>query len=200
LVNLRKQDDMTSETSGLIYYKPSDRVVDDIHFGVCVMKACREPQFEFEFPTCEKHSWEIWAKLDKRNDSPQEQALAEDKERAKAKLSDEQFIKAQAKHREDIRNMRENMRTEPGTIYYLQVEDKVKIGFTRDLHMRLMAYPPMARLLATHPGTFQVEADLHKKFASHLAGRKEWFALSDELAAHVEQVRKDFKQDERVAA
>jgi hypothetical protein len=91
-------------------------------------------------------------------------------------------------------------RTQPGTIYYLQVEDKVKIGFTRDLNIRLQAYPPMARLLATHPGTYQLEADMHRKFAHHLTDRKEWFTVSDELTAHLEEVRANFKQDRRVTA
>ena len=200
LVNLRKQDDMSIESLDSFYYKPDDRPVDLVHGGVCVMKGCREPQFEFHFPTCEKHSWEIWAKLDRRNDSPQEQALAEDKERSAAKLSDEQFIKRQAEIREEIREMRETSRTQPGTIYYLTLEDVVKIGFTRDLNIRLQQYPPMARLLATHPGTFQVESDLHKKFSKYLSARKEWFVIHDELMAHIERVRKEFKQDKLVAA
>lgn len=163
------------------------------------MERCREPQFE-AFPTCELHSWQIWAKLNNRTDSPQEQAAAEDAERSRQKELADEATALKELADEKRRDFQASLRTAPGTIYYLQVEDKIKIGFTRDLRVRLQSYPPMSRLLATHPGTFQVEADIHRKFASHLAGRNEWFHASAELEAHIETMRQTFKQDHRVTA
>lgn len=93
-----------------------------------------------------------------------------------------------------------NVPTDPGTIYYLQVEDQIKIGYTTNLNTRLAAYPPMARLLATHPGTKATEAFMHERFANLLSGRKEWFKASDEITAHINTVHKQFKQDRRVTA
>lgn len=179
--------------------KPQVHPVKAILGRMCAMEGCREPQFE-AFPTCEVHSWEIWAKLNGRTDSPQEQAAAEDAERGRHRKFAEENALIVTMAGQRMSEFQAAQRTAPGTIYYLQVEDKVKIGFTRDLHLRLQAYPPMSRLLATHPGTFQTEAEVHRKFAKHLAGRKEWFTANEELDMHIQSVRRDFKQDRRVIA
>lgn len=190
---------MTIEAARAILRKTEEHPVNRLYGGGCAMAACREPQFEL-FPTCEMHSWEIWAKLNKRDDSPQEKAIAEDIERSRLQrlASDNAVLKSAVA--ETIDAMKASARTLPGTIYYLQVEDQIKIGFTSDLTIRLQAYPPMARLLATHPGTLETESGIHQKFASHLAGRKEWFHADPEIQAHIKTVHQSFKQDRRVTA
>ena len=145
-------------------------------------------------PLCEDHAWDVWADMNAHRGYLEESAAAENRRRD---WIDERIAKDRAKLEAIDAG---TYRTDPGIIYYVQVADTIKIGFTRDLNMRLQAYPPMARLLATHPGTFQLEAEMHRKFSRHLAGRKEWFMANEELTAHLEQVRSTFKQDARVTA
>lgn len=77
---------------------------------------------------------------------------------------------------------------EPGWIYYLRIDDAIKIGFTVDIRRRLKEYPPNAYLLAVHGGTKTLEKELHYQFRGCLTARREWFHPSDDLTAHVAQV------------
>jgi hypothetical protein len=81
----------------------------------------------------------------------------------------------------------QNRRKSPsvGFIYYIQVGKLIKIGHTESLRSRLSAYPPDARLLATEPGTVSTEAQRHREFAADLRHRREWFAPSSALLAHI---------------
>lgn len=87
----------------------------------------------------------------------------------------------------------------PGHIYYLQVGDRVKIGFTTDLYRRMMEYPPNAVLLATHPGTPAVEKELHQDFHRYLADGREWFTPNSDLDAHLQKVLEKFPPTTSIA-
>lgn len=178
---------MTIEPAQPFDYK-TPRLVANIRLhGDCAIEGCIFPHVP-SVPLCEDHARAVWSEVNGWDD---DKAAAEKAER-------EEWA---AKVRERMTaSVQEAKTTQPGIIYYLQVEDRVKIGFTSDLSVRLQSYPPMARLLATHPGTYKLEADMHKKFAHQLAGRKEWFFLTTELEEHIERVRKEFKQDRRVTA
>lgn len=73
----------------------------------------------------------------------------------------------------------------------------VKIGFTRHMRDRLTELAirtgcPQS-LLATTPGSFQIERAYHKRFA---ADRKhgEWFNWSDEIAAEIAHLNQNGPQ------
>jgi len=78
-----------------------------------------------------------------------------------------------------------------GWIYYLQIENRIKIGFTKNLYKRMVAYPPETKLLAAHPGTRQDETHLHTLFQSYCLSGREWYGIfrpiTDHIAAMVEQ-------------
>ena len=63
-------------------------------------------------------------------------------------------------------------------IYFIQAKQFVKIGYSVDPKSRLedlqTANPVKLKLLATMPGGFQTEAELHKIFGKRRANR-EWF-------------------------
>lgn len=80
----------------------------------------------------------------------------------------------------------------PGSIYYLLVGDRVKIGFTTDLYQRMMQYPPFSELLALHPGTPKLEKEMHAKFTRYLADGREWFHPNEELTTHLAEVNEKF--------
>lgn len=75
-------------------------------------------------------------------------------------------------------------------VYYLQVGDLIKIGYSGDLKARLNQYPPGRRLLATEPGDAGVEARRHHQFKHLLAARKEWFNPGPDLLAHIRDLNK----------
>lgn len=77
-----------------------------------------------------------------------------------------------------------------GVVYYLRVGANVKIGFTTDLRQRMHGYPPDSELLACEPGDYALEQRRHRQFIHHLRVGKEWFEPSDEVMAHVAEVRK----------
>jgi hypothetical protein len=68
-------------------------------------------------------------------------------------------------------------------VYYLRFADRVKIGTTSNLERRLCAIPH-DEVLATEPGSFNLERRRHLQFADdRLMG--EWFALSPALQHHI---------------
>jgi hypothetical protein len=63
----------------------------------------------------------------------------------------------------------------PGWIYYLQVGQHIKIGWTKNIESRLKYYPRTAVLLAAEPGTLSREQQIHKDLTAVLAAGKEWY-------------------------
>jgi len=74
-------------------------------------------------------------------------------------------------------------------VYYLRVGKLVKIGTSITLDDRLRSYPPDAVLLATEPGSYDVEKQRHRQFRDDLAARAEWFHPSPALIEHINTLR-----------
>lgn len=81
---------------------------------------------------------------------------------------------------------------DPAYVYYVQVDDLIKIGFAKDVKKRMRAYPPNAKLLAVHPGTKDVERQMHVRFEADLARGREWFHKSPLLEDHISDTREQF--------
>lgn len=92
---------------------------------------------------------------------------------------------------------RESRRNRPGWIYYVLIDGRIKIGYSVDVKKRLTAYPFDSPLLAMHPGTKQLEAEMHKKFAGSRAAGREWFLDTDELRSHINEVIDQFGEPDR---
>lgn len=75
-------------------------------------------------------------------------------------------------------------------VYYIRVGKYIKIGTTNAIDRRLQQYPPDAKLLATEPGGYDVEALRHKQFAKHLAARNEWFAPAPPIKEHIKNLQR----------
>ena len=69
-------------------------------------------------------------------------------------------------------------------VYYLRLNDLIKIGTTGNLKSRLSSYPPGCVLLATEPGSTETEAQRHAQFARYRV-RGEWFRPGESLLAHI---------------
>lgn len=74
-------------------------------------------------------------------------------------------------------------------VYYVQVGEYIKIGYTKRLRERMTQYPPHKRLLATEDGGRDREVERHNQFAGSLAQGKEWFRPTPDLIDHINQLR-----------
>lgn len=79
----------------------------------------------------------------------------------------------------------------PAVVYYLQVGELVKIGYTANLMQRMDTYPPDSKLLAVEPGGKDVERDRHRQFHHALGLGREWFVPDDELLEHITRVARE---------
>lgn len=74
----------------------------------------------------------------------------------------------------------ENGRPKVGLIYFIRVQQRIKIGYTTDLPTRMSALVP-DEILHTEPGTMQDEQVMHKKFAHLRAKAREYYHPEPEL-------------------
>lgn len=91
----------------------------------------------------------------------------------------------------------ESRRMSPGWIYYVIIDGHIKIGYTKDVKRRLTAYPFNSPLLAMHPGTLQLETEMHSKFAGSRAAGREYFLDTPELRNHIKEVIERFGEPDR---
>jgi hypothetical protein len=74
--------------------------------------------------------------------------------------------------------------TRLGSVYFVRLGDRVKIGFSAHLRKR-MEVIPHEEFLGRIPGTMRDEKNLHRRFA-HLRTTGEWFKADDELLTFIE--------------
>jgi hypothetical protein len=98
-------------------------------------------------------------------------------------------INAEKERQQKIARARGN---QPGFVYYIRMDDLIKIGYARDISRRMRAYPPSAELLAAHPGTEKLEREIHQDFEAFLRRGREWFAPHETLMRRVAEVRSAF--------
>ena len=75
-----------------------------------------------------------------------------------------------------------------GKVYFMRFGDRIKIGFTTNLHKRLQ-HVPNDELLASMPGSRHTETKMHKQFA-HLRIVGEWFSMGPDLLEFIEGLKK----------
>ncbi|WP_350347912.1 GIY-YIG nuclease family protein [Agromyces sp. G08B096] len=73
-------------------------------------------------------------------------------------------------------------------VYYVRWRDRVKIGTSASPRRRLAALP-VEEVLAFERGDRLVERRRHEQFAAHRHPGTEWFAIHDELLAHIAELR-----------
>ena len=84
-------------------------------------------------------------------------------------------------------------------IYFLRMGDLIKIGVTQDVNQRIKSYskteyPYKPELLATCPGGFAKEKELHARFA-HARVKGEWFSQVPELMQYIEAITTTGRND-----
>lgn len=105
------------------------------------------------------------------------------------------FKKNQRRWREEEQERaadRLRSKRKPGFVYYIRIDGLIKIGYTVDIRERTRAYPPTSELLAAHPGTTELEQQMHRQFAAFRERGREWFRPAPEVMEHIDEVREKF--------
>lgn len=124
---------------------------------------------------CRNHEMEIWDRVRRRRGDPViEQLILES------------VAQQDQRRRDDELRQREVAKTQ-GWIYYLRLDEKIKIGWTSDLDQRMKAYPPHAIRLAVHRGSRADERDLHRTFTPFRVAGREWYSQGNELMSHIQK-------------
>lgn len=88
-------------------------------------------------------------------------------------------------------------RERPHVVYYMRIGDRVKVGTTANLDLRMANFNP-EELLATEPGGYDVERERHQQFA-HLRTHGEWFVYDAELKDHIDTLKTASVDDEETS-
>lgn len=105
---------------------------------------------------------------------------------------------ARAARQEAERKKRTQTSLTPGWIYFLELDDKIKVGWTSNLQNRLKDYPPHARMVVEYPATRADERDLHRTLRLSLAAGREWYARTPQVLACMRDAQ--LAEDRRRAA
>src|SRR5690606_1209348 len=112
---------------------------------ICTWDGCDQPAFHF-IPVCYDHGQTISEVFAPPSGDGVQATLLAEAEFNKRLLERE-------RQRREVRELRASRGNQPGWIYYVHTDGKVKIGYSTDITRRLRAYPPGSEVLAVHPGT-----------------------------------------------
>jgi hypothetical protein len=122
----------------------------------CPVPGCIFAIVEDVVPVCRRHAIEIWKQV-QLTLPPAESAI----QREARQLADEA--------------RRAGVRQQMGWVYFLELDDKIKVGWTSNLEKRLRSYPPHARMVVEYPATRADERDLHRTLRTELVAGREWY-------------------------
>jgi hypothetical protein len=114
----------------------------------------------------------------------------------------ERAVRADEWRREEERYEAEKARVRKdadGFVYYLQVGERLKIGYSVDVKRRMRAYPPGSRLLAVEPGDRDLETRRHRQFAGSLTDGREWFSPTLDILELVQELVDVYGEPKRFA-
>lgn len=152
---------------------------------------CDSPASDrYPFPFCQEHLLLMWSYVDEDIRATQKTSEERDQEQEQV------FIEAQERHDDAIKdNMSPpkprhvNELQPPGLIYYLQVGDYIKVGYTSNAKRRGSEYPPGSKLLLSYPGSREDEKRLHEKFVAYREAGREWYMDAAEIREHIEEMK-----------
>lgn len=150
---------------------------------LCAYPDCSDSSTYLDTPLCRAHAAVVWRLFELH-----EPATHHDLIREQYKASQQERVEESERIRLDSKR--------PGFIYYVQIADRIKIGFTSSIEDRMKAYPPHSVLLASHPGTLELERTMHSQFRLLLADGREWFRPGEKLLEHIEDVKKRFPKED----
>lgn len=152
--------------------------------SVCCWPSCAREQHSPKIPIC-------WVHLS-------EAGRLEKSERVRLRLTKKRKYSAQwvahLANEEAKRLERElNKREAEAQVYYVQMGERIKIGYTKSVRNRMAQLRTHPRfVLATEPGGREMERMRHLEFAGLRDGRKEEFFPHDRLMRHIDLIRETY--------
>lgn len=142
----------------------------------CVMPRCEgAPHNLLEAPICSKHAMRIFAEV---RDLTQ-------REKRQVHSSVPAVIAIMSG--KDAPGPHKNTKHQAGHVYFMLIEDLIKIGFSTDVERRAKALRA-DEVLAKMPGTRQLERQLHARFGPFWV-EGEYYKPAPELLAYIDEVR-----------
>lgn len=141
----------------------------------CAIPGCRDGT-TIKALVCTAHGVQIWAHVESVR-SKTGFHVAEAVERHLTREERQAELNAQA-----VRATRA-----VGDIYFLALDDKVKVGWTSNLEQRMKSYPPHSRLIVTYPGSRADERDLHRTLAASRVAGREWYERTPHIEATIRE-------------
>lgn len=146
---------------------------------LCMIPKCRAARATLrvgiiEGYICERHAYEIWRRVEMRDAEHRDEAI--------------EYREARDYDRSEARAKTAPARRKPaamGEIYYVRVNELIKVGWTTKLADRIRAYGPEAELLANYPGTRADEAALHRQLTPSRYRGREWYSDTPILQAFI---------------
>lgn len=149
---------------------------------------------------CNRHYDIIFQEFESRVDNLNATRVANMSERLNAVAEFEQRMLREERETYVFTEEDYDARRRAQTVYFIRCEQFVKIGISHDPYNRLnqirkgggTSFPrrldiASAILIATEPGGFEREKELHSKFA-HLRHTGEWFTEAPELTEYIESL------------
>jgi len=159
------------------------RISGRLDWDVCIVPGCaestltptvsygrtREYDHTRELPFCSTHLAIAWSQMQRLRGHPE---LIQTVEALNAKA------RADAEAKEAREQAAFLARTD-GQIYFIRLNDLIKVGWSRDIRGRLKSYGASAQLLCHYPATRDDETTLHRQLRPALAKGREWYHPGD---------------------
>lgn len=139
----------------------------------------RDP--ERGLPLCKEHAILVWQEVQRFRTLPDVMETAE---------------QLATRHHAEAARFRSRRVDQPddGELYFVRINDLVKVGWTATLERRLKEYGAGAELLCHRPGTREDETLLHRKLTAVRAKGREWYHDGPVIQRHVTEVLEEFGQ------
>jgi len=133
----------------------------------CPIAGCKNPPVAGGL-VCTPHGVQIWAHVETVRDKSGFAELVDvERDRMQRQAQDNARAVAATRAR--------------GWIYFLELDDKIKVGWTSNLENRIKSYPPHARMVVEYPATRADERDLHRTLRQSLVAGREWYARTPQV-------------------
>lgn len=159
-------------------------------YAQCAWVSCHNDCTDrYPLPFCQEHLLLMWSYVDE--DMRAANRTPDDVENERAEI-----VEAKIQRNHETAHVEYAKRPKRGLIYYLQIGEYIKIGYTSNPKRRGSEYPPGSKLLLSYPGSHEDEKRLHEKFSAYREAGREWYMDAAEIREHIEELRAQHGQFE----
>jgi hypothetical protein len=169
---------------------PDEIEASTAHVKACVWPNCGEPLDSRSRvgPLCIRHAYEINSCIAEVEEIFNRGGPLTGRRRERIAAIERQILDIDRERR----GKADSRRYTAGWIYYVAIGDRIKIGYATSVRERMRSYPPGSNLLAVHPGTPDLERQIHTVLAASRVAGREWYSRTDQVMAHLDRALQDF--------